>query len=259
MLFGFFLAQLFPDWRWSNYPFHSMIESVGSFSALVIAALIIIMVKSSHLSEKYIVVASALIAMGLLDGFHAVCHAGVSFVWLHSVATMIGGLLFAAIWLPDDFWSEKRYQLLISFSIIFSMLVGVISVLIPDILPVMIIDGHFSLLAKLINFIGGIGFIIGTVYFIIVYKQAIKNNAVQSVYSENIIFANHCLLFGIAALLFELSVLWDAGWWWWHILRLFAYVIVLFYFITLFKKINDDLRFNEVKLDNLNNMSYEPR
>jgi len=68
MLLGFFLAQIFPDWRWSNYPFHSMIESVGSVSALVIATLIIIMVKSGHLVSKYIVVASALLAMGLLDG-----------------------------------------------------------------------------------------------------------------------------------------------------------------------------------------------
>jgi len=252
MLLGFFLAQIFPDWRWSNYPFHSMIESVGSVSALVIATLIIIMVKSGHLVSKYIVVASALLAMGLLDGFHAVCHAGVSFVWLHSIATMIGGCLFAAIWLSDDFWSEKKYHMLIFLSVIFSVLIGIVSVLIPEVLPVMIIDGHFSLFAKLINFMGGIGFLIGTAYFIILYRQDINNNVVESIHNENVIFANHCLLFGIAALLFELSVLWDAGWWWWHILRLLAYIIVLIYFFILFERINVELRVNEKQLDHLN-------
>ncbi|MCW8986509.1 MAG: ATP-binding protein, partial [Gammaproteobacteria bacterium] len=70
--------------------------------------------------------------------------------------------------------------------------------------------------------------------------------------NEDIVFANHALLFGIAGILFESSVIWDAGWWWWHILRLLAYLVVLIYFLSLFKEQQDTLTRNELKLNNVN-------
>lgn len=253
MIFGLGLSNFFPDWRWSNYPFHAMVESVGSLSALIIATLMIIMINHHHLPRRFIVVACALISMGLLDGFHSVLHVSISFVWLHSIATMVGGIIFSAVWISSAWLTDKRKGFLLFSTVTASLLAGIISVVMPDILPTMIIDGRFSLIARIINLAGGIGFLIGSSFFVYAYySQTKESSTTKEMLSENLIFANHCLLFGIAGLLFETSVLWDAGWWWWHILRFLAYFVVLIYFFILFKKSQDQLIYDEIKLQNMN-------
>jgi len=52
---------------------------------------------NNHLFRRFIMVSCALIAMGLLVGFHSILHASISFVWLHGIANMAGGILFSAI------------------------------------------------------------------------------------------------------------------------------------------------------------------
>lgn len=247
MLLGFILSRYLTDWKWVHYPFHAMVESVGSFSALIIATLIIIMVKNKNLPQYYIWVASALIGMGILDGFHAVLHSGISFVWLHSVATLIGGLTFAAIWCPKSWFSTKHHNALILLFITISSVISLFSIYFPENLPTMIVQGEFSTLAKFLNITGGIGFLAGSAYFVYLhYKDASSKKQRQK---EDLVFANHCLLFGIAGLLFESSVIWDAGWWWWHILRLTAYFVALIYFFSIFKKQQDLLTLNKLDLE----------
>lgn len=252
MLLGFILASYYSDWRWTHYPFHSMIESIGSLSALTIATLMILMVRKDHLPHRYILVACALISMGILDGVHAALHAGHAFVWLHSVATMAGGLIFTAIWLPESCLTHKCQNVLIVSITGLSLFIGILSVLSPDILPTMVINGEFSILAKVLNLSGGIGFLAGTSYFVYHKLKSQRTHAAQKRRNEDMVFANHCLLFGIAGLLFEFSVIWDAGWWWWHVLRLVAYLVVLVYFFALFKQQQDELSNNELKLSNMN-------
>lgn len=252
MLLGFALTHYIHEWRWIHYPFHSMVESIGALSALTIATLTILMVNNNNLPRYYIWVSCALISMGILDGFHAILHAGDSFVWLHSIATMIGGLTFAAIWSPKSWLKNKRKKFLIIFFVISAVLISLFSILFPDLLPDMVIQGNFSTLAKIFNISGGIGFLIGSSYFI--YHQH-KNkfiNTKNQRKNEDIVFANHCLLFGIAGILFESSIIWDAGWWWWHVLRLIAYLVVLVYFFSLFKAQQDLLQNNKIQLSNAN-------
>ncbi|MCW8929161.1 MAG: hypothetical protein OQL19_02855 [Gammaproteobacteria bacterium] len=251
MSFGFFISKFIPEWLLINYPFHAMLESVGTVSALIISALIIIMINNDLLPQKYILIACALITMGILDGFHAVLYTGVSFVWLHSIATFIGGIFFASIWISESYLEEKSQKILIYFSIIFSIIMGFASISMPQILPLMVINGNFTLFATLANVLGGIGFIIGASYFIFEYRQANYNSDEISA-NKNIVFANHCLLFGIAGLLFESSILWDASWWWWHILRFLAYIIVLAYFFSLIKNVNNKLKLNKIQLKKFN-------
>jgi signal transduction histidine kinase len=253
MALGFSLAKTFPGWTWQHYPFHAMLESVGSLSALTISTLIIILIKNHHISRHFIVVSAALIGMGLLDGFHAVLHAGTSFVWLHSIATMAGGTLFSAVWIADTWWSQQRQNALLFFTVIFALLTGLISVAVPSILPPMVIDGQFSLWAEILNITGGIGFLVGTAFFVHSYYAQIKQpRGNGKSRTENLVFANHCLLFGVAGLLFETSTLWDAGWWWWHILRFIAYTVVLIYFFIIFNQSQNQLKLNEIKLKDLN-------
>lgn len=252
MSLGFALANIFSDWRWAHYPFHSMIESVGALSALTISTLIVLMVNKGHLPRYYILVACALIGMGILDGFHAVLHASDVFVWLHSVATLIGGLTFAAVWLPKTWLTDKRQQTLLISVTAIALLTSLLSITIPDMLPTMVIEGKFSILAKFLNIAGGIGFLMGTAFFVYINIGNRKVSDFEVSHTKDLVFANHCLLFGIAGLLFESSVIWDAGWWWWHILRLTAYLVVLVYFFNLFKQQQDQLSDNEIKLSNIN-------
>ncbi len=250
---GLALTEAVPEWKWSHYPFHSMLESMGSLSALTIATLMIIMVRHGHLSSRYLAAAGALVGMGLLDGFHAVLHVGVSFVWLHSVATMVGGLLFACVWFPSERLPQKQRFLLLYSIIPLALFIGFAAILIPESVPPMVVDGHFTLLAIILNFGGGLGFLMGAVYFVHAYKENTQAKKISDIcHNESIVFANHCVLFGIAGLLFEMSSLWDAGWWLWHVLRFVAYEIVLVYFFVLFKKGQDALVENERKLEELN-------
>lgn len=258
MLLGVSLAAYFPEWRWSNYPFHAMLESVGTLCALTIASLMISLINNGHLAKHYIFAACALMGMGLLDGFHSVLHAGVSFIWLHSVATLAGGILFAAIWIPEALLSETRQRLLLLVTIVVSLFIGIASVSLPELIPTMMVDGQFSTLAVGINIIGGLGFLVGTGYFIYSYLVAGTKPGSTVLSRENLVFANHCLLFGIAGLLFEISVLWDAGWWWWHILRFVAYLVVMVYFFSLMQMVQKQLRVSEAQLDILN-MGLEQR
>ena len=259
MLLGFILSHYIPEWRWNHYPFHSMVESVGSLSALTIATLMIVMVNNKNLPRYYIWVSCALISMGILDGFHAILHAGVSFVWLHSIATISGGLVFAAIWIPQKLLTDKFQKNLIINITIASILTSALSLIYPELLPAMIVKGNFTTLAKVLNITGGLGFLFGCAFF--VYHHYKNSNETDQQQREDFVFANHCLLFGIAGLLFESSVIWDAGWWWWHVLRLIAYLVVLIYFFSLFKQQQDILQKNKVELskanENLEQRVYE--
>ena len=253
LAFGYILSQLHSDWHWINYPFHAMVESVGSLCAMIIATLIIIMVNNNHLAQRYIIIACGLIGMGLLDGFHAILHTGKSFVWLHSIATLFGGIIFAAVWLPDSWLRRRHLKIFFICTVVGSVLTGVVSLLFPQNLPAMIINGEFSLLARIINITGGIGFLAATVFFVH-YFYSPHNTAQFSAHRQNegLVFANHSLLFGIAGLLFETTVLWDAGWWWWHILRFIAYFVVLVYFFVLFNRSQQQLMLNEINLEKIN-------
>lgn len=250
LLLGLVLSEYLSTWSWVHYPLHAMVESVGSLSALIIAILMITMINNNTLPAFYTWVACALIGMGILDGFHAVLHSGVSFVWLHSIATLVGGVTFAAIWLPHSWLKPERQKFILLIFILLSTVICLFSIAAPEKLPAMIINGEFSTLAAILNITGGIGFIAGSAYFVYChYKDSFSHQQRQR---EDLVFANHCLLFGIAGLLFETSVIWDAGWWWWHILRLLAYLIVLIYFLYLFKKQQDTLRQNEIMLSDAN-------
>ena len=218
--------QYLNSFRWINEPFHSLLESVGSFAALILAFFILTMRNNDELKPSYIWVATTLMGMGLLDGFHAGISPGNEFVWLHSLATFIGGVTFALVTLPECISSHPKIQYAPYAMAIFSVVVGVISIVTPDLIPAMIKDNQFTLVAQLLNFIGGAGFILAWLYFV-------RNSSISD-RLEKQLMANHALLFGAAGILFHFSVIWDATWWLWHILRLIAYLVILTFFIRIY-------------------------
>lgn len=74
------LNNAFHEVHWVHEPFHSLLESIGAFAALVLALFILTMRRNNELKPSYIWVATTLMGMGLLDGFHAGVAPGNEFV-----------------------------------------------------------------------------------------------------------------------------------------------------------------------------------
>ncbi len=221
-------------WFWKHEPFHSIVESLGAFAAITLALLILLILKQKREISYHFWTSCALIGMGMLDGFHAGIQPGNSFVWLHSIATLVGGMLFALVWLPERFVALDRITIVPIIVAILSTLVGIFTLIVPDHIPVMLSQGNFTITANVINSLGGLFFIAAALRFYILFMTLRK--------VDEILFTFHCLLFGIAALLFDFSKLWDLPWWIWHMLRFSAYLIALSYFIILYNKNNMQLR-----------------
>lgn len=208
---------------YANIPLHSTMETSGGIIAVVIAVIIFLKYQARNQLTHYNWGMMALMAMGIIDIFHAVVLPGDLFVWLHSIAVFVGGFFFMSVWIPETRVSPLNYRALPLVFAFFSIVVSFVSILFSEQLPAMFTsDGSFSLTANLLNILGGIGFFVATVKFVTRYLRDGRRN--------DLFLAGHTLLFGIAGILFAYSSVWDAQWWLWHFLRLSAYLIA-FYFL----------------------------
>lgn len=212
---------------WVHLPFHSAVEAIGAIIAYSLSILLL----SSQDEQKQeffkISVAIALIGMGTFDLFHSFVNPGKTFVWLHSSATFLGGILFPLAWLSPKFVSKP-----LRFSIsclIFASCFSFWSILFPEEIPIMVFAGHFTLPAKFLNLTGGIGFFAGAIWFYKRYHDSLDK--------QLILFANLCLLFGVSAVIFGYSQIWNSQWWLWHGTRLLAYLIALSLIFIIYKNI----------------------
>jgi signal transduction histidine kinase len=228
---------------WEHLPFHSFIETLGFAVALATAAIILFFPDNEKLAKIPPAIPLGLIAIGVLDGFHAMVYVHNGFVWLHSLATFIGGLFFFALFWQVESLSAKRLRRhALNVMLVFSA-VGIFSVLYPESLPAMIIDGGFSGLAIFLNFAGGIGFIAAGLRLNHLYLQQYR-------FSYRL-FAMISVLFGISGLIFQASVIWDLTWWWWHILRLSAYLIALVILFRYVRAAAEQMTVNQRYLEKL--------
>lgn len=228
IILGVVLPVAIPTGKWVQFPFHSLLEAIGLFAGIALAAILLIQQKK-RTDSSYIWIASALIGMGIMDAFHSGIKfiTGTRFVWLHSTAMLTGGLLFALAWLPLGTRSRTT-GMLPGFVAIAAIILGVSSTAFPEALPVMLADGEFTQTALAINVLSGILFFVGAAYFLIQYRTS-KDNI-------NILFAFFCLLNGSAGIIFPISGPWQLDWWLWHVLRLAAYLIVLTYAFITFRR-----------------------
>ena len=223
-LFGSILSvTVLHGWRMEKIVGHAFLEALGGFTALLVVTLIYANQASTQLKQSEISwIATALLSMGVLDFFHAIVPPGNNFVWLHSTATMVGGAFLGGIWLSNIL--QNKTKLLPLVICVLSICFATWSLQMPNDVPRMLAsDGTFSLLARLLNIGGGLGFIAGCLYL---YKRYQKTNR-----KDYFLLAVLCLLFGMPGILFGLSELWDAAWWWWHALRFGAYVVLAIFFI----------------------------
>lgn len=207
-------------WTCEHLPFHSAIEVAGAAIALHVAWLLLTLESRDAGTSRNIFVACALIGMGVLDGVHGMVAPGNAFVWLHSVATLVGGVLFLLVWAPEHWqFAERRvWPKIVFFG---ALALGIFSASAQQLLPLMLIDGSFTGQATALNMIGGVCMLVAAVRFVQLWLLHRKQ--------DDLLFCLHCTLFGAAAIMFEFSAIWDVPWWGWHILRLLAYSVALWY------------------------------
>ncbi|HUT92746.1 MAG TPA: PAS domain S-box protein [Thermoguttaceae bacterium] len=213
-------TTLAPEWRWDHVPFHSAVEVAGGLFALALA-MILLASRTPGNNPHHLWMAAALVGMGVLDIAHAAVAPGETFVWFHSTATCVGGILSALVWLPARISDSPRFRLVLPLTIAAVLAVCVCSLGFPGMTPAMVDEGAFTTTARALNILGGLGFLAAAGWFLKRYRVA------QG--WDDYLFACLCCLFGAAGVLFELSSLWDAAWWWWHLLRVAAYALAIAY------------------------------
>jgi signal transduction histidine kinase len=244
MIFHFVLLllgnTLLMNWQWKEEAAHTAIEISGSVIALFVALFLLYYQRFGRGTHYNIPIAMALIVMGIMDGFHAVVGIGDTFVWLHSIATFLGGFLLALIYIPERCFTFKSQLWLPSIAVL-SCLICLAYVVFPELVPVMMLGSEFTDLAVMLNQVGGGLFFLAAVKLILAYQKSKR--------VDDLLFFLHCFLFGAAAIMFQQSSLWDAPWWGWHILRLIAYATALWFIMRMEVKVLDELDNHLVTLE----------
>jgi PAS domain S-box-containing protein len=198
---------------------HEALELTGSCTAFAVAMLLWLRSREDKESPHILWVAAALIAMGLVDFAHGVAPFGVAWSWLRHGATVVGGLLFGLVWvpLPRNVVQRKQWFML---TVVVLAVAGSLGVWWhPDLLPAPDGPRDYTLATKIVNIVGGLGFLAATLFFLRRYQHHLR--------TDDLIFASQTLLFGAASLFFGYSHLWGPRWWLWHGCRVLAYFVVL--------------------------------
>lgn len=240
---GFFSLQLFlPPATWQVVTLHVMLESLGLFSGIALA-LFILYVNKRKKADSYLVwVASALLVMGILDGFHSSLGSGSTAGWLHSLAMLAGGFLFALVWL-DDLVDVITHPFLVpAVSVGVVTILGIIIIIYPQSFPAIIVPNTttFTYTGIEVNILAGLLFFIGAV-------ALFRHQQQKKCGSEELFLAGFCILNGIAAILSILSQGWSASFWYWHLLRVSAYILlfVLIYYIYRNERVRGEMELQE--------------
>jgi PAS domain S-box-containing protein len=210
---------LFADQPYVQEALHECLELVGTCIALGVAMLLLLRLRYGRASPHLLWVVAALVAMGLLDGMHAVLPFGAAWSWLRHGATLVGGTLFALVWLPPPALALRRIPRF-TLGVAGLATIGAIAVWWqPERLPEPWVAEDYGLAAKATNALGGLGFLAAALFF---FRRYLDRS-----HAEELVFASHTLLFAAASLLFGFSHVWAADWWAWHGFRLLAYAVVL--------------------------------
>jgi PAS domain S-box-containing protein len=211
-------AEIFGETRhYQNLALHAGMETAGAIFALMVAYLLVRLdaIKGGSRFNCQIVI--ALLVMGVLDGLHALQPVGHAFIWLHSIATAFGGLLFAAILLPASLIPERGgFRVWAYMGALAAAALALWALVFPERLPEMAIGGQFTLTAVLLNVGGGVLLLMASIRLLFSYFASAK--------PTDLLLCLQCGIFGLAAVMFEYSTLWDVNWWIWHVLRLIGYV-----------------------------------
>jgi PAS domain-containing protein len=222
-------AFLSPDWHWANLEVHAVAETVGAVAALLLAYLLLHPIQASDPAsdranrqahpQHNTGVALGLIALAIGDGLHAMAPPGQAFVFLKSLANLTGAVGFALSWVAIC-GSSDPCKVRTALAVIGLMTaLGIWALAFPSQLPLMVDNGDFTPLAISVNALAGLLYLVATVRFALDFANTRDH--------DRLAYLATALLFSLGSFFFSGSMLWDGQWWYWHLLRLTAYLIVL--------------------------------
>src|SRR3989441_357618 len=85
--------------QWVNQPLHSAMEALGGLAAIVMA-FVLLQGRQEPGGGKFSLLALGFLSMGVFEQFHAIAEQDNGAVFLRSVASLVGGIGFALVWLP---------------------------------------------------------------------------------------------------------------------------------------------------------------
>jgi len=227
------VGSLSAEWHWRHHSIHIFVEAVGATAAITLAILLLLVPDPDGKLLGRTFIACGLIGMGILDVCHACVSPGDVFVWLHSVAALVGGLFFGLAWLPLPLAVVRIRRSLALATASAATLLGVGSIALPELVPTMVEHHTFTFPAKAINFSAGAGFLIGALRFGV--RLAAKRSP------DDAVFCGLSLLFAVAGFTFSTSSLFDAPWWLWHAFRFVACMAGLCYVFSLYRQSRRDI------------------
>lgn len=211
---------LWPTDTWVNLPLHSTLETLGGLGA-VLMGLVLLARKAEWEDERLQGVASGLLGMGILEGFHAVSSPDHGFVLLRSAASLLGGVAFSFVWHPSGMLGKRTRELVPYLVIGGTVAFGLLVISMPGQLPRFTVQDQFAPMALAVNGVAAVLFLAGAVGF---WLEAGRTGR-----AEHQLLATLGILFGLAELMFLFSAPWEREWWTWHFVRFAAYVLALTY------------------------------
>lgn len=219
-LSGLIAHLLWPSHTWVNLPLHSTLEALGGLGA-VLMGLVLLARKAEWEDERLQGVASGLLGMGILEGFHAVSSPDQGFVLLRSAASLLGGVAFSFVWHPPGMIGKRTRELIPYLVIGGTVMFGILALAVPGQLPRFTVQDQFAPIALAVNGLAAVLFLAGAAGF---WLEAERTGR-----PEHQLLATLAILFGLAEMMFLLSAPWEREWWTWHVVRFAAYVLALTY------------------------------
>ncbi len=204
------IAWWLPDRSWQNLSAHAALEATAATLLIVVATLIIFFAKADDAVRLPVAIPMGLLGMGILTAFHAALEAD-SRIWADSLASAVGGLLFATIYLRFGKADVARHTGRLVLVAVLVTALGGLALLWPE----------RAVLAGMLKRLGGILLLLAAIRF-----SVLRGMTEDRDYR---LFAVFCTLCGLSDMLFATDGNWDLRWWWWHVLRWIAALGVTYY------------------------------
>ena len=177
----------------------------------------------------------AFLGMGLLGILNLVLFGSTQLSFLSAISGFYGAIILCFIWFNIEEGIKAYKGRLIALYLIITMLVGSFVWYISQFHEEILRASQGGLAVKMLNTAAGLLFLTAAANFIWKHMRDRK--------FEWYIFFCSSMLMGIPRLAYRVSVMWSASWWAWHVVQLTAYIWVLWYIWSDYRKTNRLLSF----------------
>ena len=230
---------LWPDVLWIAEIPYTALEILGSFTIILLSVFIIARYRGQ---SGILYISAGLMAMGIIDGFHAISPPGsAEFVWLHSFAGICGGVFFVLYVLTEMTplpissikATARRTGWLLGGVATVAFVLGVLPITFSGMLPAMVQEDHFTPVAWMINAVPVALFLFAGINL---FRQYRKTGA-----HELFLFTAIVIFLFQASEVFYFATLWSVTWWLWQALQLAVFLTVLGYVLKEYIQTSDSL------------------